>query len=398
MTKHELLNYAVSKGIIELSALETQVEDMERKRYLEMHRFKVWKDSKGYWITHLPDEKRTLIKKWTREELEDVIIKFYRDEEYAPTLRQVFNEWLDKKLDYGEIQRQTYDRYKTDFDRFYIPIAEKKIKSIDEEFLEDYCKKTIHDKELTAKAWSGMRLILLGVFKYAKKKGYTNLSISEFNNELELSKKIFKKRKITAEEAVFNSSEQKVILAAIEREKPTLLNLGVILAFQTGLRAGELASLKYSDLEGNVLHVTRTEIRYKDPEDGKTYIYEVRESTKGSDGYRNVIVKDETVALIKRIRMMNPFTDYLFTKNGKRMKGKAFSDKLVRLCKENNIYPKTIHRCRKTYCSKLISAGLDEKLITHQMGHVDISTSEKYYNYNIYDSKETVELITSALG
>ena len=176
-----------------------------------------------------------------------------------------------------------------------------------------------------------------------------------------------------------------------------MLNLGVILAFQTGLRAGELASLKYSDLEGNVLHVTRTEIRYKDPEDG-TYIYEVRESTKGLDGYRNVIVKDETVALIKRIRMMNPFTDYLFTKNGKRMKGKAFSDKLVRLCKENNIYPKTIHRCRKTYCSKLISAGLDEKLITHQMGHVDISTSEKYYNYNIYDSKETVELITSALG
>ena len=52
VTKHELLKYAVSKGIIDLSALETQVEDMERKRYLEMHRFKVWKDSKGYWITH----------------------------------------------------------------------------------------------------------------------------------------------------------------------------------------------------------------------------------------------------------------------------------------------------------------------------------------------------------
>ena len=64
---------------------------------------------------------------------------------------------------------------------------------------------------------------------------------------MELSKKIFKKRKITAEEAVFNSSEQKVILSAIESEKPTLLNLGVILAFQPGLRAGELASLKYSD-------------------------------------------------------------------------------------------------------------------------------------------------------
>ena len=48
MTKHELLKYAVSKGIIDLSALETQVEDMERKRYLEMHRFKVWKDSSSF--------------------------------------------------------------------------------------------------------------------------------------------------------------------------------------------------------------------------------------------------------------------------------------------------------------------------------------------------------------
>lgn len=381
-----------------MSALEVQVEDMERKRYLEMHRYKVWKDDKGYWNTHLPDAKRTLIKKKTREELESLIIKYYHDEEYAPTLRQVFEEWATRKLEYGEIQRQTYDRYGTDFDRFYKPIENKKIKSIDEDFLEDFCKKTIHDKELTAKAWSGMRLILLGMFKYAFKRGYTDVRIVQFNNELDISRKAFKKRKITEEEAVFNTSEQKIITEAIKAEKPSLLNMGVLLAFQTGLRAGELASLKYSDLDGNVLHVTRTEIRYKDPSDGKTYIYEVRESTKGSEGYRDIIIKAETANLIRRIRTINPFTEYLFEKNGKRMLGKAFSDKLVRLCKENNIYPKTIHRCRKTYCSKLIAAGLDHKLITRQMGHVDFETSERYYHYNIYDNEETVGLITSALG
>lgn len=381
-----------------MSALETQVEDMERKRYLQMHRLKVWKDSQGYWVTHLPDAKRTLIKKKTREELENVVIRFYHDEEYAPTLRQVFDEWINKKLEYGEIQNQTFDRYNTDFIRFFKPIESKKIKSIDETFLEDYCKKTIHDKELTAKAWSGMRLIILGVFKYARKRNYTDLSIIQFNNELDISKKAFKKRKMTDEEAVFNSKEQKIILNAIAEEEPTLLNMGVILAFQTGLRAGELCSLKYSDLEGNILHITRTEVKYKDPEHKGKYIYEVRDSTKGSEGYRNVVVKDETVKLIKRIRSMNPFTEYLFTKNGKRMSGRVFSDKLVRLCKNNNVYPKTIHRCRKTYCSKLIAAGLDEKLITKQMGHVDFETSEKYYHYNIYDSDETVALITNALG
>lgn len=397
MTKHELLKYACAKGIIDMSALEAQVEDMEKKRYLEMHRYRIWKDNKGYWVTHLPDAKRSLIKKRTREELEDVVSKFYHDEEYAPTVREVFEIWSKRKLDLGEIQKQTYDRYSTDFDRFFTPIADKKIKSIDEDFLEEYIKVTIRDKQLTAKAWSGMRLILLGMFKYAKKKGYTNISISDFNNELELSPKIFKKRKITAQEAVFNNTEQEIILKAIEKEKATLLTLGVILAFQTGLRAGELSSLKYSDLDGNVLHVTRTEIRYKD-NSNKSYVYEVRESTKGAEGYRDVIIKNETVKLIKQIRMMNPFSEYLFEKNGKRMLGKAFSDKLVRLCKQNSIYPKTLHRCRKTYCSKLIAAGLDQNLITMQMGHTDFETSDKYYNFNIHDNSETVELITSALG
>lgn len=397
MTKHELLNYAVSKGIIDMSKLEAQVEDMEKNKYLEMHRYKIFKNGSGYWCTHIPDAKRSMIKRKSREELEDIVIKFYHDEEYAPTVRQVFEEWSKRKLDLGEIQKQTYDRYSTDFDRFFNTIADKKIKSIDEDFLEEYVKKTIRDKELTAKAWSGMRLILLGMFKRAKKKGYTNISITDFNNDLEISKKSFKKRKMVDEEAVFNTTEQKTILEAISREKQTLLTLGVILAFQTGLRAGELSSLKYSDLDGNVLHVTRTEIRYKD-DDNKTYIYEVRESTKGSEGHRNVVVNDETIKLIKQIRLMNPFTEYLFEKNGKRMRGKAFSDKLVRLCKENNIYPKTIHRCRKTYCSKLIAAGLDEKLITKQMGHVNFETSEKYYHYNIFDSKETIDLITSALS
>lgn len=381
-----------------MSTLEAQVEDMEKKRYLEMHRYRIWQDSQGYYVTHLPDAKRSLIKKKSREELEDIVSKYYHDEEYSPTVRQAFEEWSKRKLDLGEIQKQTYDRYCTDFERFFKPIADKKIKAIDEDFLEEYIKKTIRDKELTAKAWSGMRLILLGMFKRAKKKGYTDISISDFNNELEISPKAFKKRKITEEEAVFNTTEQKVILDAIAREKQTLLNLGVILAFQTGLRAGELSSLKYSDLDGNVLHVTRTEIRYKDPEDNKTYVYEVRESTKGSEGYRNIVIKDETIKLIKQIRMINPFSEYLFEKNGKRMLGKAFSDKLVRLCKQNSIYPKTLHRCRKTYCSKLIAAGLDEKLITKQMGHVDFETSERYYHYNIYDNQETIELITSALS
>ena len=75
---------------------------------------------------------------------------------------------------------------------------------------------------------------------------------------------MFKKTVTLDEEQVFTDDEIRKITAwiTVDSERlQSLSNLGILFDFYTGLRAGELSTLKYSDFEGNILTVKRTETR-----------------------------------------------------------------------------------------------------------------------------------------
>ena len=114
MTERQMLNYAFENGIIDINTLQMQIEMNERKKYLEMHKNKVWQGSNGYYYTKVEDKSkkdgRRTIKKKTVQELEDEIVNHYRNTESEPTIDDVFKKWLEQKLKYGEIQKQTADR------------------------------------------------------------------------------------------------------------------------------------------------------------------------------------------------------------------------------------------------------------------------------------------------
>lgn len=401
LTNNQVLQYALSNGIIDINIVREQIEMNERKRYLEMHKYEIWEGSDGKYHTHVPDNTnkngRRSIKRNTKKSLEDAVIDFYKEKENEPYIKDVFYMWIASKMDYGEITRQTYDRYENDFFRFFsdTQLYEIKFKYITEDMLEHFIKNSIHKKELTAKAWGNLRTLINGIFKYAKKKGYTNISITQFMGDLDISKKSFKRVIRRDEESVFTDREIDLIVNYINSNEPSIINLGIILAFQAGLRAGELSALKYNDLSGNILTVSKTEIRYKD-EDGH-YVFDVRESTKGDIGIRKVVLTDFAVKTIKQIKLLNPFGEYLFMKDGARIKGKAFTVKIEKICKYVEITPRSIHKARKTYATKLLNAGLDEKLIQNQMGHTDISTTKGFYWYNNKETEEIKALISSAI-
>jgi integrase len=401
LTDKELLNFALENGIIDILAIQEQIEMNERKKYLEMHRYKIFLGSDGYYHTHVLDDtkknKRRGIKKKLKQSLEDAIIEHYKNSENEPYLCNVFEKWIESKLNYGEIEKQTADRYRNDFKRFFAnhKLYDRKMRYITEEDLEDFIKSTIHNMELTAKAWANLRTIINGTFKFAKKKGYTQISITHFMGDLDLSRKAFKKVRKSDEESVFTDREINTIMSHIDNAEPSLINLGIVLAFQAGLRAGEIAALKYSDLNGNVLSVNKTEIRYKD-ENGH-YVFEVRDFTKGEIGRRKVILTEMGVAAIKRARMLNPWGEYLFTENGKRIRGKDFTVRIKKICEYVGILPRSLHKARKTYGTKLLNAGLSEKLIESQMGHTDIATTKGYYWFNNIEEEEIKTLVANAL-
>lgn len=106
-------------------------------------------------------------------------------------------------------------------------------------------------------------------------------------------------KKITQDEdSVFKDEEVEKIAKYI-KENTSLLNYGILLAFQISVCVGELCAIKYSDIQGNKFCIRRTEVRYRD-KDGN-FVLDVRESPKIEADNRNIILNSEAKKTIKEI-------------------------------------------------------------------------------------------------
>lgn len=408
-----MLKYAVENSILNVDDVRREIVKKENEKYLEMHNHKIWFDEKAnQWMTYIddPSAKRGFIlkKRKKRADLENLIIEHYRVINEKPKISDVFYEWLNLKFEYGEILPQTKTRYENDFKRFFpqdSPLCMKFMEDITETELEIFIKATIKKHKLTRKTFNGLKIIIKGIFRYAHKRDITDIAISVFFDELDLSRNIFSVRhKKTDEEEVYSEEEIPVIKEYL-LQKDSLRHLGVLLVFVTGLRVGELAALKPEDLHlrerSGIIHVCRTEVHYSEiNEQGKRKnVVKVQESAKSEAGERNIIVNSFAVRILNRIKELNPDPkEFLFEENGKRIKIQGFSRVLERTCKALNIPFRSMHKIRKTYGTTLLDNQVIETLVARQMGHSDISTTKKYYHRNNKSQEHREEEIERALS
>ena len=404
-----MLQYIISEGIIDVSDITKQIDMNKRKKYLSKHHYSIWQGKNGKWYTKFDDEKKgkVLKKRNTEKEIQDLVVEFYRSLEINPSIKDIFNMWVKKKIELCEIGRSTYDRYMCDFSRFFVldDFQNKKIKDVDENDLEYFIRKSIAQLSLTSKAYSNLKTLILGIFKFAKKEKYTTLSITNFIGDLDLSRNVFRKKVINKEKEVFFEDEIKLVTQYIT-EKPSLKRLGILLAFQTGLRVGELCTLMKKDITKNnrMIHIQRTEIRYKDEKTNKQK-HDIKEFPKSDAGDRYLIVPNTAIKTIEEIIKLNPDGMYLFEQNVKRradnsnrIYGESFGDEINKICKELKITPRSMHKIRKTYGTTLLDGDVDESIIVEQMGHSDIKCTKQYYYYSNKNTDKKIAQIDKAIS
>lgn len=385
MDSLEILKFAAEHGMLDLSYVQEKMEMNKRSELLAQHPYKVWEGKNGCWYTYLPDGKggRTLKKRKSRDDLEKDIARHQAQEADNPTVADIFQEWIDSRLETKEISKASYDRYSVDFRRFFPDFGKRKIKDITELDVEEFMMKSIADFSLTAKSFGNLRILVYGIFKRAKKRKLVSFSITEVVKDLEISRNAFARVRKEEGSEVFMQDELPLVLGYLKNNLD-IVNLGLLLMFVTGVRVGELVAIKAEDVNGNVIHICRTESHYKDKETGKD-VYVVKDTPKTVAGIRDVIVPEDYSWILRKIRLLNPSGEYLFMRDGSRIRAYTVRLRLHRVCKEVEVHDKSTHKARKTYASILLSSGVDTSTVISLMGHTDISCTEQYYHRNRKD-------------
>lgn len=422
MTEKELLKYAVENGMIDVGTIQKKIEMDERQKYLNMHGYEIWQsESDYYWRTYLPDENkgRRLVKRKKRKGIDDAIVDYYRKKESQTvvdvhrnvTLLEIYPEWLSFKQIHTN-STSYIKKITADWKKFYVPEKElinKPLADMDKVYLDKWVHGMIKKYDMTKKMYYNMSVILRQCISYAVELGYLNED--EFA-KVKVTKKLFRReKKKPGETQVYNPEEEKMLIQDMIRRfqnnPDNTAPLAVILTFETGVRIGELCTLKFSDIEGNYIHIQRQEVRdYEMADDfGMRFkCFKVVEYAKSDDGYRDVYLTDSARKIIEVCKIVNSRSernrncDFIFCRKGKNINHYSIQAMVKRGCEAINIDVKTIHKIRKTYISTLIDSGLNIDEIRRMVGHSDERTTYSNYCFNRLTNKQTEKIIEDALS
>lgn len=172
---------------------------------------------------------------------------------------------------------------------------------------------------------------------------------------------------------------------------------------QTGLRTGELAGLKWEDIdfEKRTLKVERTmEFRHS--------VGEWRTGPpKSKSGYRTIPLTDEAVRILKDQKARNrklkvvpiEWKDSVFLcRNGTPVKNSTYDTALFKACDRAGIPRFSMHVLRHTFATRCIEGGMKPKTLQKILGHSNIGITMNLYVHITEEEKlREIELVSEAL-
>lgn len=410
----DMLNFLAENGRIKIAQIQQDMMNEERTKLLASHPYAVTQGKDGYYRTYVPDSTkksgRRQLKKKHLEDLENEIIKSIRKAE-AVTIEDIFEEYISRKRKKTDddkegknkegkknngIKPSTEMRYRNVFARHYSSTgwAKRDIAGISAEEFSDWLGDEIIRCDLDSKALAGLKLITGEIIRRGLKRHLINYPASMVFEMIE--QKAYKKCKDSRSQIV-TPKELSAFIRYVE-ENQTVFNLSLLFMAVSGLRVGEMTTLKFSDfVSATSFYVNRTETFYK--ANGK-YCYEVSDRPKTAAGFRQAFIPQQYAWVVTKLRQIHPFAEYVCTDdNGERIRSYRLRNHLYGICRKLPEFKteKSTHKLRKTFCSILLDSGFDNNLIISVMGHTDISTSEAFYHFDRKTAEQKQEMLNNVV-
>jgi len=381
-----------------------------RERYLGMltHPITQGKGTDTRWSTRVPDKTkkdgRRLIRKATREEVENAVILFFMEQEHLTssnnmTVEDCWQLWYDFKEKHNRSLKSTsLKMFRSDKKKFLdsTTFAKRKIATLDETDIENYLIEQVERYQMTQKRTCQLAGYIKGIFFVAYRE---HIIASNPWDRVSLKEVVYPScyacKQQPDEERILSDVQMHQVRKAVEAhlalEPGYLPDYGILIAQYTGLRAGELAALEWSDIRDGCIYVTKS-MRRVITSDGQTT--EIGDTKNHKN--RCVPVGKELTAILERIATVQDSlginTSYVLY-NGELPTANALGKAAKRRGIEAGINgPLTIHRIRRTVASRL-NAIYDRATVSRIMGHTE-EVDAKHYDYDtvqLSDKQQTMD-------
>ena len=409
-----MLNYAVENGIIDLSYVQDMIEMKKREEILENHPYEIYQGKDGKWYTYILEQgnKRVKKKRTSLSKMEDFLVEYYTKKErelkqeenqkrkekaeLEYQFKHNFNSWVKKQISYG-VSNNTVVKYEADYKRFFkdSTFETMDIREITEEDITACIISNIKKHNLKEKAGKALLGYISGVFHSARLKRKI-----EENPCLYVDKKIFfkfyNKSIISQEQRIVNDNEMKGLWEIVKRDhmdKPEYIpSYAVELAMFTGMRAGELAGLRWDRIlyDKKIIVIDRSE-KY----DRITKQYYIDETK--THKIRYFPLTDILIDFFKNLRRVQMeygyMTEFVFSNENGRVHCRVISNCMRNKCVQIGIDVKSISAIRRTVNSKIKCMGVSSPVAASIMGHTE-EVNETNYTYDITGMDYKLDIVS----
>lgn len=328
---------------------------------------------------------------WGRAEAQDVERQLKNEYSNKQTVvsRMKIEDLFEKYKEYhaNETKQSSHEKAIRTLETYVLPMMKDyKLSKLSKERLMEW-KNDISAKKLSITTKKNIYKVFNAMLNFAVKLDYIPknqlAALGTFKDANRIDNPVEKLHYYTAEQFV------KFIAVAKERAK-TVEDWGYYvffaIAFYTGARKGEINALKWSDIDGNILHIRRSITQ-------KLKGGDVETPPKNKSSIRDIQIPLPLLEILTEHKNRQQAATSLFTNDlrvcgGERPLRDSTVDKRNRTFAEKANLPRIkIHDFRHSHASLLVNEGINIQEIARRLGHSDIKMTLNTYAH-LYPREE----------
>ncbi len=322
----------------------------------------------------------------TKEELIDKLYEYYFDN----TLEDIYKQWVKHRSETKIVSGKTIEEDIGIWNRFLAKseVSQMQITEIKPKHLMKLFQTWTGNGLITRKDFNNRKSVLNGIFRFAVLN-----EVIAYNPITSIPCNDLKYKLPAAKKKAYTIEDRAALLAYLQTLEPDAYILAIMLAFYGIFRIGEIKALSWDSEDKNTVVIRQQLVEERTLEDDLSLgaSRKVIKLPKGNPYYsiRTETLSDHGVAILKKMKEINPDGELLFMYEGRPLTTETFNRRLKKYCNAVGIPYLSSHKIRFTGASMLYNAGVKPIDIQPLLGHSTLSMTEHYIGQRVQESPDS---------